>query len=122
MRNDKEILLAEHLQFIENLKNDLSKRYFYMRENKIGVGTFSFTNIKDASAEIGIYINPFLHGKGYGTKIIDFMINYAAFELKLTALFLEVYKNNIIAIRLYEKNKFEIYDETDDMFNMKLQL
>ena len=122
MRNNNEISLSEHLKFIENLKNDSSRCYFYMYENQSGVGTFSLTTIKDNSAEIGIYVNPSLQGKGYGAKIIYYMINYAVTELKLTNLYLEVYKDNVAAIHLYEKNKFKKYDETTDMLKMKLSV
>jgi len=122
MRNDKEILLSEHLRFIENLSKDPSKRYFYVHENHLGVGTFNLTHIENDSAEMGIYVNPFMHGKGYGKKILDYIVNYATVELNLKTLYLEVYRDNPVAIHLYEKNKFYKYDATEDMFKMKRDL
>ena len=121
MRNKETISLTEHLQFIEQLSTVTSKRYFYVHEKCEGVGTFSLTGIKDGSAEIGIYVNPFLHSKGYGNQIIDFMINYAFDLQNLSTLFLEVYKDNAIAVQFYEKNDFIKYDESNDMYMMKLQ-
>ena len=122
MRNEKEITMAEHLKFLEKLKDDFSRYYSYMHEHNSGVGIFSLTDIKENSAEVGVYVNPVLHGKGYGSKILDCLIDHAAIAMNLTTLFLEVYKDNYAAICLYKKHGFKVYNESDNMIKMKLAL
>ena len=59
-------------------------------------------------------VEPEFRGHNLGNQLLDFAIN------QMDARFLSVRKTNKIAISLYKKHGFKIYDETDSMYFMKL--
>ena len=105
------ILLENHLNFIELLKQADDKLYFVIRKDKQYVGVIDFTQIIDDRAYIGLYANPSL--KGIGKLLMDIIINYAFNVLNLKILCAEVLEKNKKALELYKKNKFVEIDEKD---------
>ncbi|TLD82274.1 UDP-4-amino-4,6-dideoxy-N-acetyl-beta-L-altrosamine N-acetyltransferase [Helicobacter sp. MIT 05-5293] len=93
-----------HLQFIANLRDDKTKRYWLLkREGEIiGVGSLTRINLTHKHAYIGIYKNPFSPLPHKGKQILDFL-QYQAFDvLNLHTLHLEVLAINKQAITFYE--------------------
>ena len=62
MKN-KSVSEQEHRNFISNLKNDETKRYFLVKEDSDYISVIDFVDIAADSCEFGIYANPELKGK-----------------------------------------------------------
>ncbi len=63
MYNQDIIPIENHMQFIENLKNDSSKQYWLVERKNIPIGTMSIVDIKEKTGEWGYYIAPEFHEK-----------------------------------------------------------
>jgi UDP-4-amino-4,6-dideoxy-N-acetyl-beta-L-altrosamine N-acetyltransferase len=96
MHNQEIISLENHLKFIEKLKTDKTKEYFLVSD----LGVIDFQRIDGGFAEIGLYSNPekFGIGKILMEKILQFPYKH---------LYLEVFSDNIKAIKLYKKFDFK---------------
>ena len=113
MYNKKEILLKEHLNFIETLKKDKHRLYFKIDD--LGVINYKISN---KSAEIGLHKNP--NKKKVGKILMKKLIEYGFNKLNLTKLVLYVYKDNLKAINLYKKFGFIETDRKDKLIKMEL--
>ena len=117
MKN-KSVSEQEHRNFISNLKNDETKRYFLVKEDSDYIGVIDFVGIAADSCEFGIYANPELKGK----ILMQTIAEYAAKTLKVGELKSCVYNENEKAIALYRKFGFEIYGRDEQMSYMSLSL
>ena len=117
MKN-KSVSEQEHRNFISNLKNDETKRYFLVKEDSDYIGVIDFVDIAADSCEFGIYANPELKGK----ILMQTIAEYAAKTLKVGELKSCVYNENEKAIALYGKFGFEIYGHDWQMSYMSLSL
>jgi len=70
---------------------------------------------------LGICVLPEQMGKGYGNKMMEYLLKCAG-ELNVDSISLTVDNNNLSAIKLYEKFKFKIEAELKDYFRYKLTL
>ena len=96
MYEKKNISLENHLKYIESLKTDLTKIYFLVKQDNIGIGVIDFTNIdlENKFVEIGLYSNPEQFGFG------NFLMNQIlCFPYNI--LYLEVFENNFQDIDEY---------------------
>jgi UDP-4-amino-4,6-dideoxy-N-acetyl-beta-L-altrosamine N-acetyltransferase len=110
MYDSSEILLKNHLKFIESLIGNKNKLYFLVKENNQAIGVIDFTNITTNSCEFGLYSSVDL--KGYGKLLLSLVIDYAFNNLKVRKLIAEVFEENEKAIKLYETYNFiEKYSE-----------
>ena len=117
MKN-KSVSEQEHRNFISNLKNDETKRYFLVKEDSDYIGVIDFVDIAADSCEFGIYANPELKGK----ILMQTIVEYAAKTLKVGELKSCAYNENEKAIALYGKFGFEIYGRDEQMSYMSLSL
>ena len=117
MKN-KSVSEQEHRNFISNLKNDETKRYFLVKEDSDYISVIDFVDIAADSCEFGIYANPELKGK----ILMQTIAEYAAKTLKVGELKSCVYNENEKAIALYRKFGFEIYGRDEQMSYMSLSL
>jgi len=104
MLNADEILMENHLRFVESLKNRADKRYFLVQLEDEYIGVIDFTDITQNSAEIGIYANPDI--RGVGEILMKALVEYAFVTLHLTTLIATVFADNERAKHLYEKFDF----------------
>jgi UDP-4-amino-4,6-dideoxy-N-acetyl-beta-L-altrosamine N-acetyltransferase len=111
---NKKVELNEHLNFIDSLKENKTKKYFLVDD----IGVIDFNNITDEKADIGLYKNP--SKQKVGSKLMNELINYGFNELKLKKLILYVYENNEKAINLYQKFNFKEVDKKDNLIKMEL--
>lgn len=81
MKN-KSVSEQEHRNFISNLKNDETKRYFLVKEDSDYISVIDFVDIAADSCEFGIYANPELKGK----ILMQTIAEYAAKTLKVGEL------------------------------------
>ena len=109
MYNQNPISEIEHGNFINNLKNDATLRYFLVKQKGNVLGSINFSKIDfNYSAELGLYASPFSHIKSKGI-ILDAASSFYAFnELGAKKLKLEVFSHNKRAINFYEKCGFKI--------------
>lgn len=105
MYNSQEIELQTHLTFINSLKDDKTKYYFLLKQDREYIGVIDLTNINSKSADIGIYKNPSLYG--VGDTLMHAIIGYGFGSLGLNALYAEVFKDNKRAYELYTKHNFK---------------
>ena len=117
MKN-KSVSEQEHRNFISNLKNDETKRYFLVKNGGEYISVIDFVDIAADSCELGIYANPELKGK----ILMQTIAEYAAKTLKVGELKSCAYNENEKAIALYRKFGFEIYGRDEQMSYMSLSL
>lgn len=110
MANNRPISITEHYDFLHALAHDKTKQYF-LAFRTYALGSVNLTNINESSAELGIFVNPSLIGKGYGNEILSAFLP----KLQIRNIYLKVKKNNIAAINLYEKNGF-VFSKKDGEF------
>lgn len=111
MFNNSPIHYQDHLHFIESLEKNRESIYMLVKEKKRPIGVINLTKIdrKKGNAHIGIYGNPFLHGKG--GLLMATLVQYAYGKLSLKKLIAEVFIENDRALRLYSRYGFKIIDE-----------
>jgi UDP-4-amino-4,6-dideoxy-N-acetyl-beta-L-altrosamine N-acetyltransferase len=109
MYNSNDILLENHLNFIETLKNCTDKLYFLVKREDDYIGVIDFTNInfQIGECDFGLYTNPFEKVAGVGRMLEESCIKYAFDILGLKKLKLEVFCENERAINLYKKYNFQ---------------
>ena len=94
-------------------KSRMSYR-FYIKHSKYSdkiIGTVSLSNVlwgSFRSAIIGYKIDESFNGRGYMTKILNVMLNFAFNELNLHRIEALVLPWNKPSIRVLEKNRFEL--------------
>lgn len=97
-------------QLIETIESEEYLPFkFIESENSEIVGHFQFMriNLQKHSAALGrILMNPAYRGKGFGTKMLNEIIDYSKNILNLKKLNLKVYDFNEPAIRCYNKIGF----------------
>jgi UDP-4-amino-4,6-dideoxy-N-acetyl-beta-L-altrosamine N-acetyltransferase len=99
-----DITLADHLSFIETLKNSIDKLYFLVQKDGQNIGVISFVNITKNSTDFGLYSNPNL--KGYGKILLETIINFAFETLQVKKIVAEVFYTNQKAYNLYKNHGF----------------
>ena len=83
-------------------------------ESIIGYGHLDY----DSYVWLGICVLDHYKGKGYGKKIMDFLIDQAEIK-KINDIYLTVDNNNYIAKKLYMKYGFIVVQEYDTYCKMK---
>ncbi len=108
MYTEDEIILNEHLNFIENLKNRNDKLYFVVKKSDDYIGVVDFTKIDrlKKSVYFGFYANPDIKIVGIGRVLEEVSIDYIFNVLKLKTLKLEVFSNNKQVRNLHKKYGF----------------
>lgn len=130
-----------NLHYLQDfIKNKLSKNFRYFDKRDISVFNDHFTtligiidnkpiaygHIDFSKGEnmhwLGICILDDYHGKGYGKQMMNKLIEIFNDSSNINKLYLTVDKDNIIAVKLYQKYLFKIYDEneTDTYYKMCL--
>ena len=118
---------------MDDLKNYLTARCsnpsvrfwgIFLKDGKF-IGTIKLEPIdwNERTAWVGILIGDVTErGKGYGTLAMSHVLAYASYSLGLKEVFLGVRKENVPAIRTYEKLGFVILEANADSYVMRKQL
>lgn len=105
---------------IENdFKNNVFTRYFiYLEKNNI-IGFINYYDLYDRYEIANIYVKKENRNQKIGSKLLEKVIKLGE-QQQIKNITLEVKKDNVYAIKLYEKNKFKkvairkaYYDGTD---------
>lgn len=102
-------LMYNKKQIAFELDNDFTWLLIKQDNDFIGYASYSILNNKKYKLH-KIYIYPNLHGKGYGSQLLNFIID----DIKSKGgnkLSLNVNKYNTKSIKFYEKNGFKIVDD-----------
>ncbi len=125
--NSKHLVIGEHLNWFKNYLKKEDDYIFIMvdKETKIPFGQLSIYNIdwKNKTAEFGrlmIGEDKFL-GKGLSEEATKELIKFVFKDLKLNTLYLDVIKENEIALRVYEKCGFKIVKEAENFYRMEIK-
>ena len=93
--------------------NSNTEGYLYLIDGNVQ----AMINTEDKNGDIwiqGLEIFGESKGKGYSKYLLDIAVN------DLGATYLSVNKNNTIAKKVYDKYGFEVYDEDNNMYYMKI--
>lgn len=117
---------------IEELKNYINKRWYdpnclflgiFLKNKDIHIGNIKLEPIdfEKRKATLGILIGEKEYwNKGYATETLKTLTSYAFNSLRLNEINLGVYKENIGAIKAYEKTGFKIYEENERSYKMRV--
>ena len=114
--------------FLNYLQKSKDVMFAVFNENETFIGANSIYDVNEKSAEYGrLIIDPLFAGKGYGAKATYAAAVIAKTQMQLEYLSLEVYPDNVAAIRTYQKVGFKETGITTDehgqnMIIMKLNL
>ena len=72
MYNTKPIQEESHLEFIEKLKADETKKFLLVKRGQAYLGVYSLVNMRDGVGEAGFYINPEMLDKNLGFEFCYF--------------------------------------------------
>jgi len=121
----KKIIIEELQEYIENKYNNLNCIFLgiFLKNNNVHIGNVKLEPIdfKEKKATLGILIGEKnCWGKGYATEALKLLINYSFNIIDLKEIDLGVNKKNVGAIKSYQKSGFEIYEETEKVYKMKI--
>ncbi|MEN8303503.1 MAG: UDP-4-amino-4,6-dideoxy-N-acetyl-beta-L-altrosamine N-acetyltransferase [Campylobacterota bacterium] len=107
MYNSADILIEDHLAYIETLKNCTDKLYFLVKQKNDYIGVIDFTNIDkvNKSSEFGLYANSEL--KGMGEVLLNSICEYGFGNLNINTLIAEAFAKNKKANSLYKRFSFK---------------
>lgn len=79
------------------------------KDSKVFLGCCGIHNITEDSIELGLWLKTDVHGQGFGTEIIDGLINFIEGNLKFNYLIYPVDEENIPSRKIPEKLGFSIF-------------
>lgn len=120
LHDSREFTLKEAQEWLPTT----SVQYWVISKDLIKVGYFRLARINDSLWQIGADIHPDFQRKGIATKAYPEFINQIVKKLNPVPSSLELWvlKSNVMAQSLYLKLGFEIDEETEIDFRMKLNL
>ena len=110
MRTNREIQLNEHMLWFDDRSKDF-QRYpllgYYLDEELIAITRIDPTEV--SCHEISLIVSPTYRGRGVATFCLNDTVNFffSSPEFKGSILIAKVHPDNLISIRLFEKNGFE---------------
>ena len=107
MYNSDDILLENHMAFIETLKSSADKLYFLVKQEESYIGVIDFTKINrdNDSCEFGLYVD--IELRGAGKLLLETICEYGFKSLKIKKLLAEAFVENEKAISLYKRFNFK---------------
>jgi len=110
----KNITRVEQEDWFERIyKDDIDHKIWIVYDEEIsapiGYVQYHIDSVIHKRCEVGYVIHPLYFGKGFGHALVDWSIrNVTTFEEEIHKLWLTVFTNNNIAIKIYQKNNFNI--------------
>jgi len=106
------------------LKDETTKRFaICITDTDEYIGNVQLTNIENDAAQFHIFIgNQSYWGKGVSTLATNLLLAFVRSNLQLNKIYLYVSKENVAAIRSYEKNGFKIVSCRDKDIRMEVDM
>ncbi len=102
---------------INNIKDTNKRQLFIIESDGMKIGECHYGEISDKVAKMGIKICDFsMHNKGIGTRVCKLLIHYLFAALDYEKIALDPRKDNVPAVRLYQKLGFKCVSEYEDDF------
>ena len=117
MFNSGEIKLEDHITYLKNRLNNPEEYSFMILDENKEMGVVKLDK-RENSYEVGILLDPEMHGKGIGTQSIEAIIKKAK-ELGIKKLTSRVKEWNVGSKKIFEKNNFK---EVDDHYELEVSL
>jgi RimJ/RimL family protein N-acetyltransferase len=104
------------------LKRQNEKRFaICIGDDERYIGNVQLTDINEKTAQLHIFIGEIdCHGMGFGTSATQLLLKYAFSILGLESVYLFVNKNNIGAVKSYEKCGFVQVKEAGEIIKMEI--
>ncbi len=102
MDSTEEIPWESHCRFVNNLRENDSKRYWAVFENGALIGAVNIHHLDDYKVERGIYVMPALLGRSYGRKIEEVTEKYLK-SLGIRAIDAKVLHSNSRSLSFHYK-------------------
>ena len=122
----KEADIDELVQYVSDKENREDVLFFGIFTNSgdhIGNVKHEPINLKDKTATMGVLIGEKeWRGKGVAPEVVKASSEYLGKTYGVRYIYLGVERSNIPAVSAYKKMKFEIVEEYDDGFKMRLDL
>ena len=120
-RNDSKILKFNTQYFLLNMdhqkkwfdevndKESRNKMFVFKYRNKaVGVGGLIHLDKQNKNADVAIILGESkMHGKGLGKKALQLLVDYGFNKMKLHRIGAEIFENNKISLKLFEKLNFK---------------
>ena len=91
---------------------------FFDERSNIAYGHLDFDN---DTVWLGIFVSKKFNGLGFGSKMMEYLLNYAS-NNKIKSINLSVDSDNLIAYNLYKKYGFKDYKIIDSKIFMSMKL
>jgi UDP-4-amino-4,6-dideoxy-N-acetyl-beta-L-altrosamine N-acetyltransferase len=110
MYTDHEISEAEHLNWLEGLRSSSRQQVFVVviEGAPVGVVSLSAINTTHRTADWAFYLDTTLQGKGLGSQVEMWMLDYAFGAAGLEKLNCEVLEINPAVIKMHQKFGFMV--------------
>ncbi|WP_017904268.1 UDP-4-amino-4,6-dideoxy-N-acetyl-beta-L-altrosamine N-acetyltransferase [Pseudomonas asplenii] len=110
MYTSHEITEEEHLGWLDSLRgNDRQRVFVVIRDGQVlGVVSLNAINTAQKTADWAFYLDTALQGKGLGSIVEFWMLDYAFNEAGLEKLNCEVLETNPSVIKMHQKFGFEL--------------
>ena len=116
-KNTNPILWENHVSWLDSKLSSQDCIYLLLIDEGIAVGSIRFDKSSDNSLLISYLIEPRLHGRGYGTKILDLGITAATKRFGASVvLHAWVSNENMASIKIFEKFEFKRIQEKNNSF------
>lgn len=108
MYTSQYISSEEHARWFVEMQNDASAHYWIIEVDGKGVGVANITDMDERNRRCywGFYLAEEIRGKGVGSYVWYFLLNYVFEELGLNKLCAEVLSWNENALAMYDKYGF----------------
>jgi RimJ/RimL family protein N-acetyltransferase len=104
------VSIYEQEKWYEKTMNDKTKKKLIIVNNtsKSSIGMVSLFNIdlKNLSAEVGVYLTPSAQGKGYAKEAIQLISRFAFNEMNMHKLYASVIEFNKASVKTFESAGF----------------
>ena len=107
---NKKANLKEELKWFKDYEKKKNKKFFTICDNKTPIGFMGLSYIDKVNNNSDLFIiigDKNYRGKGFGRKVMMWLLDYGFKKLKLHKIKLQVMEKNTSAIRLYESLGFK---------------
>lgn len=100
---------VEQKEYYQRLIKDSSKKKLIIvdkQNQKVGLISLMKIDYKNANAEIAVYIDPDYQNKGFASKSLKLMVNFAFYEMRMNKIYANILDFNVASIKTFQKAGF----------------